>query len=43
MRKSYDTWGKESDVKALIADAKKVPRGSVVVAVVKDAASRLLT
>jgi len=43
MRKSYDTWGSADQSKALVADAKKVPRGSVVIAVVKDDASRELT
>jgi len=42
MRKTYDTWGNASDVKALVQDAKKIPKGSVFIAVVKDEASRLL-
>lgn len=42
-RKNYDTWGNANDVKALVADSKKAPKGSVVIAVVKDEASRLLT
>jgi hypothetical protein len=42
-RKTYDTWGKQDDVKAMIEDSKKTPKGSVVIAVVKDGASRLLT
>jgi len=42
-RKVYDTWGNNNDVKALVEDSKKVPAGSVVIAVVKDEASRLLT
>lgn len=43
MRKTYDTWGNANDVKAMIEDSKKAPRGSVIIAVVKDDASRLLT
>lgn len=42
-RKNYDTWGNQNDVKALVTDSKKLPRGSVVIAVVKDEASRLMT
>jgi hypothetical protein len=43
MRKVYDTWGNNKDVTALVEESKKIPRGSVVIAVVKDEASRLLT
>lgn len=42
-RKVYDTWGNNNDVKALVEESKKIPKGSVVIAVVKDEASRLLT
>jgi hypothetical protein len=42
-RKSYDTWGDQKAVKAMVEDSKKIPRGSVVIAVVKDDGSRLLT
>jgi hypothetical protein len=43
MRKTYDTWGDANAVKAFVQDAKKVAKGSVLVAVVKDDASRLLS
>lgn len=43
MRKTYDTWGNANDVKAFVDDHKKIQRGAVIVAVVKDDASRLLT
>lgn len=42
-KKNYDTWGDKNAVKAMVEDSKKTPRGSVVIAVVKDEASRLLT
>lgn len=42
-RKNYDTWGNNNDVKAMVEESKKIPKGSVVIAVVKDEASRLLT
>jgi hypothetical protein len=43
MRKTYDTWGSADQSKAFLADSKKVQSGSVVIAVVKDDASRELT
>jgi len=43
MRKTYDTWGDANQARAFVKDFKKIPRGSVLVAVVKDDASRLLT
>lgn len=42
-KKSYDTWGDKDSIKAMIEDSKKTPRGAVVIAAVKDEASRLLT
>lgn len=42
MRKTYDTSLDGNASKALVADAKKVPRGAVVIAVVKDDGAKLL-